>query len=166
MIVVGVDLSLTSTGFATSGSTERLRPGKKTGYERLRWLRDNVFERAQDADLVVVEGFYSGANTRSDHERGGLWWMVTERIDEHGIPLAVAPPTTIKKYAVGVGGGPRADKDYVLVAAARRFPWFDGGNDEADALWATAMGYDWLGKALCKMPAVNRDALEGVKWPE
>lgn len=164
MKVVGLDLSLQATGVAGDGWSEVLRP-KSISYERLRWLRDEVFKRVVDADLVVVEGYYSGAGTRSDSERGGLWWMVTERIDDAKIPMAIAAPTSVKKYAVGVGGGQRAGKDYVLVAAVRRFGWFEGGNDEADALWCAAMGYDWLDMPLVDMPAASREALEKVKWP-
>lgn len=166
MFVIGLDLSLTSTGLATKSSTVAIRPKKLTGYPRLRFIRDRVRSTVLQTqpDLVVVEGPSYGSVGAGQHERGGLWWMVTEAIEEY-VPIAVAPPANIKKYATGVGGGPRAGKDAVLLAASRRFDWFVGGNDEADALWACALGHDQLGEPLVAMPQENRKALAGVAWP-
>lgn len=167
MIVLGLDLSLTSTGIAGADWTEVLKPKKNLSFERLRFLRDGVAEYLEifQPDLVVVEGPSYNSTGGHEHERGGCWWLVMERVDWLGIPIGVAPPTNIKKYATGVGGGPKSGKDFVVLSAARHFPWFEGGNDEADALWACAMGYDHLTEPLAKMPAVNRTALEKVAWP-
>lgn len=167
MIVLGLDLSLTSTGVAGSTWTEAIQPKKLSRWERLRYICDGVRAYVTDfaPDLVVVEGPSYNSQGGHQHERGGLWWMATEVIDSRAISIASAPPTNIKKYATGVGGGPKAGKDFVMLAAARHFSWFDGGNDEADALWACAMGYDHLEAPLTKMPAVNRQALEKVDWP-
>ncbi len=41
----------------------------------------------------------------------------------------------------------------------RRFDWFSGGNDEADALWACAMGHAHLGQPLLELPKAHLDAL-------
>lgn len=166
MAVLGLDLSLTSTGVAGPDFTEALKPKRLTRYARLRWILHGVFELADafEPDLVVVEGPSYNSQGGHDHERGGLWWMVTDMLQERGIGIAVAPPTNIKKYATGVGGGPKAGKDFVILAAARHFEWFAGGNDEADALWACAMGNDHLGAPLVQMPAKNREALEKCDW--
>lgn len=169
MIAIGLDLSLTSTGVATRQHTLRVLPGtKRRGYERLRYIRDQILDAVVSAgpDLVVVEGPSYGSVSRSQHERGGLWWMVTEAIDVGGIPIAIAPPKNIKKYATGFGGGPKSDKDFVIAAAVRRFDWFAGNNDEADALWACAMAFDWAGVPLVEMPSLNREAINGCDWPE
>lgn len=167
MAVLGLDFSLTSTGVAGTEWTDTIKPKKLVRWERLRYIRDAVSEYVDTfkPSLVVVEGPSYNSRGGHDHERGGLWWMVTELIDVRGIGIGVAPPTNIKKYATGVGAGPKAGKDFVLLAAARNFPWFEGGNDEADALWACAMGYDQMGAPLVKMPALNRTALEKVDWP-
>jgi Holliday junction resolvasome RuvABC endonuclease subunit len=160
---------LTSTGVATAGRTKRIRPGAKLrAYERLRFIRSQILDVIvqEDPDLVIVEGPSFASVGKGQHERGGLWWMVTEAIDAGGIPLAVAPPNNIKKYATGVGGGPKSEKDFVMTAAVRRFPWFEGNNDEADALWACAMAFEWSGNPLVEMPSVNREAINGCSWPE
>lgn len=167
MTALGFDFSLTSTGVAGPTWTERIQPKKLSSWERLRYICDGVREYVTTftPTLVVVEGPSYNSQGGHQHERGGLWWMATEIIDSQAIGIASAPPSNIKKYATGVGGGPKAGKDFVMLAAARSFSWFDGGNDEADALWACAMGYDHLEQPLVKMPALNRTALEKVDWP-
>jgi Holliday junction resolvasome RuvABC endonuclease subunit len=177
MFILGLDLSLTSTGVAAistapagctpTGVTQPIRPKKLTGYERLRFIRRHVRGEIVRClpDLVVVEGPSYGSVGRGQHERGGLWWIVMESIDDLGIPIAIAPPSNIKKYATGFGGGQNAGKDAVMLQACRRFDWFAGGNDEADALWAAAMGCEWLGEPVVEMPKEHRKALDGVEWP-
>lgn len=167
MKVVGLDLSLTSTGCATGGHTLPLRPKKMAGYERLRWLRQGVldFLWAVAPDLVVVEGPSFGSTGSSFHQLGGMWWYITEAVDGTGVPLAVAPPSSIKRFATGKGGGVEAGKDYVLAAAVRRFDWFSGGNDEADALWACAMGHHHGGDPIVEVPKTHLTGLDGVAWP-
>lgn len=165
--VVGLDLSLTSTGMATGGHTVALRPKKLRGYPRLRALREGVLEfiGKVQPDLVVVEGPSYGSTGNAFHQLAGLWWLITESVDATGIPLAVAPPSSIKRYATGAGGGPKANKDFVLGSAVRRFDWFDGGNDEADALWACAIGHAHLGDPIVDVPKTHQLALDGVEWP-
>lgn len=162
-IVLGVDLSLTSTGLATASWTGTVK-GRGTGYDRLRQVRGAILqaaEREQPA-LVVVEGPSFGSVGRGQHERGGLWWMACEALDAAGYAIAVAPPPNVKKFATGSGN---ADKDQMILAAARGFAWFAGNNDQADALWLCALGHEFLGDPLLEMPAKNRQALLGVAWP-
>lgn len=162
--VLGLDLSLTSTGIARRRTVGRLTPPKgQSGLVRLRWIRERVLEAAAGADLVVVEGLAFSSNTGKAAERAGLWWLVADALDTAGIPVAVAPPASRCRYATGKGNAP---KDAVLAAAVRRFPDVDvTGNDQADALWLCAMGCEYLGAPLADMPALHRQALSGVAWP-
>lgn len=170
-VVVGLDLSLTSTGVARCilgdvYTTALVKPrSTMRGHERLSFLVSTIGEHAQGADLVVVEGpsYGSAAMQRGIHERGGMWWMVTHQLWLWGIPTAVASPASVKKYATGKGG---ASKDVVLTSIVRRFAAFDGNNDAADALALAALGADHLGQPIVPMPQVHRDALKGVDWPE
>lgn len=167
MKVIGLDLSLTSTGLADARAqhTRIVRPGSHRGYGRLRHLRGQILDACTDADLVVIEGpsYESTAGQKGHHERAGLWWFIAEALDGAGVPLAIAAPSVVKKYATGKGNAP---KDDVLVAATRRFDWFTGRNDEADALWLSALGYDLGGDPAVVMPATNRGMLEKVEWPQ
>lgn len=166
--VVGLDLSLTGTGIATATQTWRVStdPKKHGGtLERVRLIRLAVARVLDDVtpELVVVEAPSFASTGGSGHERGYLWWRVIETVEDAGVPWKQAAPSSIKKYATGSGAtsGPgKVDKDAMMLAVARRFDWFAGKNDEADALIACAMGYEWLGRPIVAMPAVNREALK------
>lgn len=162
-LVVGVDLSLRSTGVATAKGCLRIQPAKGlAGVARLRVIRAAVAEHTAGADLVVVEGPSYGSNGGLAHERGGLWWLVVERLDALGRRVAVAAPSVRAKYATGKGN---AGKDEVLAAAVRRFPSLAfTGNDEADALWLCALGHEALGSPIVALPAVQRAAAGKLTW--
>lgn len=161
--VVGLDLSLTCTGLSDGHNIRVIKPLKRTGVDRLRYIRDQVLLAADSygPDLICVEGPSYNSKGGHEHERGGLWWIVAEQL-ELSYQVAVIPPATLKKYATGKGN---AGKDEMIVAACKRFPWFNGGNDEADALFLAAIGYEHLGAPLVEMPAINRSSLAAV-WPE
>jgi hypothetical protein len=168
--VVGLDLSLSSTGVAVarsdlSVSADRIRPHPKLrGHERLGWLSARVGDFTGGACLVVVEGPSYGSKGGCAHERAGLWWLVTHRLWRAGVPTAVVAPASLKKYATGRGN---AGKDEVLAGVVRRFPGVAvDGNDEADAVVLAAMGADKLGFPPVPMPAAHREALVKVSWPE
>jgi crossover junction endodeoxyribonuclease RuvC len=164
--VLGLDLSLTCTGLAGAGWTAHLKPSAKLrGPERLLWIRARLADEfLNGVTLAVLEGpsFGSAAGQRGHHERGGLWWLVRCQLLTAGIPTAVVPPAARAKYATGRGNAGKAD---VIREVTRRFPWFEGGEDEADALVLAAMGADHLGAPLAPMPAIHRTALAGVDWP-
>lgn len=164
--VIGLDLSLTSTGVASNaGWVDRIRTGTdKTpgGFLRLRAIRARVLELGP-ADLIVVESLAISSQTGQHLTRAGLWHVVMEAIDARGYSWAQVNPGTLKKYATGKGN---ASKDEVLAAVIRRFPAVEvKGNDEADALVLAAMGSDHLGQPMVDMPATHRAALEKVAWP-
>ena len=166
--VIGLDLSLTSTGVASSLGWTRRITTKPTDYTttfaRLREIRSRVRDCVRNADLVVVEGLALGSQTGQHLTRAGLWHLVMESVDAAGIPWTEVPPATLKRYATGKGVAP---KDEVLLSVARRFPDWDVTNaDEADALVLAAMGADHLGHPLVEMPATHRSALDKVAWPE
>lgn len=165
-LVIGLDLSLSNTGVGVVGGhlyeTLSVKPGKRTGHERLAWIGEQLLATYGTADLVVVEGPAFGAKGDAYHQLAGLWWLIAHQVWGAGKPIAVVSPSALKKYATGKG---TAGKDEVLLATARRFDDFAGGNDEADALWLAAMGADHLGVPLVDMPALQRKSLEAVKWP-
>lgn len=172
MKVVGLDLSLTSTGLAviindaaavarhtspTAGPTPTAR------HRRLMRITDEIHDWATGSDLVVLEGPSYGSTTPHAHDRSGLWWLVVHRILDAGLPLAVVPPATRARYATGKGS---ASKDAVLVAVVRRYPEVNvTGNDEADALVLAAMGARHLGHPIDNPPKLCLTAMDGAVWP-
>jgi crossover junction endodeoxyribonuclease RuvC len=173
MKVLGIDLSLTSTGLAsvvdTGASVGRIptKAGLHTLADqdrRLAAIVEAVMTWATDTDLAVVEGPALVARTGYHHDRSGLWWLVVHRLLASSTPVAVVPPTVRAKYATGHGNAP---KDQVLAAVIRRYPTIDiTGNDEADALVLAAMGARRLGHPIDDLPLTHRTALTAATWPE
>ncbi len=169
MKIIGLDLSLTSTGVAgivdgCAWTARVVPPAGITGCERLHWISRELGDWT--ADLTVIEGPAYGTqrvNQRGHHERAGLWWMVRCQLWRAGQPAAVVTPTCLKRYATGRGNAP---KDAVLAAAIRRYRDLEfDGNDQADALILAAMAADHYGQPLAPVAAVNRQALAAVDWP-
>jgi len=165
-LVVGLDLSLTSTGIAGDGWTANVRT-KTRGDARLRTLQIAIADYIKAADLVVMEGpSYRHAHLAGHEDLAGLRVIVRQYCYRHHIPYAVMPPSSLKVYATGNG---RASKDGVRAAITDRYGYLTEGTaryDEADAYAAMAAGYDWLGQPLKSVPESHRRALKGCAWPE
>lgn len=173
--IMGLDLSLTRTGVALpDGSVTTIRP-RTRGCERMVEIRDAVLALCRDyvtepipkADVVVLEGFSFGSNTRSVREIGGIGWVVRVALHEAGIPFAEITPATLKKFATGKGGGPGADKAAMQMAAVKRLGYDSDAPDdnEVDALWLRAAGLQHYGHPVCQLPQAQIDALSPVIWP-
>lgn len=169
--ILGLDLSLTSTGVAQYDpagivpyTTTRLKtPAKVLGHDRLEWLLARIHTVALGADYIIVEGPAFGAKGSAYHQLAGMWWLVTHALWTMPRRVAVAPPSSIKRFATGKGN---AGKDEVLSAVVRRYPDFNGGNDEADALVAAALVAEKFGCPIVAVPKTHLTALDGVEWAD
>lgn len=174
--VIGLDLSLTGTGVASSlGWCELVGDAGITTLRHteripaLDGLRDRIVDLVGDPELVVVEEVAFSRTGGGAAERAWLWFDVIGRLIRRQVPVAVVITGTLKRYATGVGVRKGANtKGAVIDAVARRWPAFTtGGNDNlCDAVTLCAMGADHLGHPLAPMPKTHRAALETVKWPE
>lgn len=170
--MVGIDLSLTSTGLATPAEVQRVRSkgvakdSLALRYARLLALHDQVLAaatRPRLPNLVVIEGPSVNSRYGHAHDRSGLWWLVVGGLFEMEVPVAVMAPAARCKYATGKGSAP---KDTVLSETVRRYRRFAvDGNDTADALVLCAAGMDRLGHPLVDLPQTHRAALDKVEWP-
>jgi hypothetical protein len=160
-LVVGLDLSLASTGIAHMRGldvvTDTITPPKeRTGLLRLRWLRTVLADHTATAALVVLEGpAYGMSSGQGYHERAGLHWMLLDALWRRSIPVAIVTPQHAKQYATGKGN---AGKDAMILAAARRYASFTGDNNAADALWLAALGTDHL-TGISVVPAIVAQAV-------
>lgn len=173
--IVGLDLSLTSTGVAIiePGKPARTTTVKSSGtlkdtYDqriaRLADLTDRTVNLVPERALVVIEGpsYGSAEATRSMWDRAGHWHMIAGRLAAGGCLIAVPSPKTVKKWATGSGN---ADKVAVALAMARLFPEVEAANsDEADALACALMGANRLGVGT--FSASRTKQLEKVAWPD
>ncbi|NKY60389.1 hypothetical protein [Nocardia flavorosea] len=172
--VVGLDLSLTSTGIAAWDArgdirTHRIRSkGAKTDTWRQRRARinrlaDQVTDSISFDAFVLVEAPAYGSSTGSVWDRAGLWWRVVDTLHDIGCTVLPIEPTVLKRFATGKGN---ADKDAVLAAVVRRYLDIEvTGNDVADAVALLDIGMHLIGRPLAELPALNRSVLEKLSVP-
>jgi Holliday junction resolvasome RuvABC endonuclease subunit len=142
--VLGLDLSLASTGYALdvvrSGLFIDMEVGrirsKLKGAERLIEIRDEVRDLITRADLVVLEG-YAYARANQAHQIGELGGVIRVLLKEQSKPNLIVAPKTVKKWATGSGN---AGKPEMVDAAWKQLGYLGKSSDEADALWLHHLG--------------------------
>ena len=184
MNVLGLDLSLASTGWALGepGSfpdvgrirTASVPKGTKTKPNPIFQLQQanriahdilpEIQDLADSADFVVLEDFSYGSVDKSlPYLIGGLGYAVRVELVRWEIPWLALAPGKVKIYATGDG---RAEKTDVVVSVRERFgPNAPRQNDEVDAFVLWAMAQDADGHPLVDLPKSHRRALKGVEWP-
>ena len=168
--VVGADLSLAATGVGII--TERVgRPpiaavelfktsltktgplgknGKPTEclrdrVARSRGIAADVWRYAAHAELVVIEGLFTGPHAGKLIDRAATWMRIVARCVAHDIPIAVVAPRALKLPIAGTGN---ATKTEMISALIRLWPDLElKTDDEVDALacahlGAVALGWD------------------------
>ena len=178
--VVGIDLSLTSTGLCAieDGTILELHNVKSKGRkgDNLAQRRDRLYVIANEivdwvegdgADLVVIESPSFGSKFGSPHDRSGLWWIVVNALRANECPVAEVAPQSRAKYGAGKGN---AKKDVVFAHVLERYSDLSSqriaNDDIADAVILAAMGSRHLGFPVEEdMPEANLDAMGGAKWP-
>jgi crossover junction endodeoxyribonuclease RuvC len=178
--VVGIDLSLESTGLArfVKGDPELAVIGRSGVtvlplYERLDAIQElagQLFSWIYSdgdpglPDLVVMEAMATSRAYGGLVERAWLWFEVADRLRHLPVPVVEVPTRTRMRYATGKGA---ASKGAIIDMVARRLPMFDTKGEEnlCDAAVLCAMGRDHLGEPLAPLPATHRAALDAVKWP-
>jgi Holliday junction resolvasome RuvABC endonuclease subunit len=162
--VIGLDLSMCSTGIAyADGSTRTVRP-KRAGDARLTEIRSHVAEAITMCDLAVIEDLPTHA--KSAGITGMVHGVVRALLTENLVPYALIPPATLKAFATGKGSG---DKTPMAIAALKRAGVeFEGdkGGDQCDAWWLRAAGLQHLGHPVVDLPAAQIARLDKVTWPE
>ena len=163
--VVGLDLSLTSTGICIDGVAESLT-STHVGVKRLADIGSQVCERvfALDDPAVCVEGYSFGSRNSQAHAIGELGGVVRLLLWEYQVPVVEIPPTCRAKFATGRGN---AGKDEVVSAISARtgIVWAGrGANDRCDAWILEEMGRVHFGTQRHDWPQVNLSALEKVDF--
>lgn len=179
MTVIGLDLSLTSTGVAIAKGgriieTQAIKSsGKKTDGipETERRLRDIVNRLRAVVDrynpeLAVIEAPSFGSKFGSTDERAGLRWGVIHMLTNRGAVIVQVSPKSRAKYGTGDGN---AKKLEVLNAVRGNYANQDlliRTDDEADALILAAMGSRHLGQPVeLVLPDGALESMEKVQWP-
>ena len=162
-VVIGVDLSVRSTGIAhADGDYEVFRPESDPtanhGMDRCVEIRDHVLAVCDvvDLELVMLEGLAFAAHDNA-RQLAMLAGIIRMALYDGGHAFLTVVPGTLKKYATGKGN---ASKEAVVDAAQKRLRYQGYDNNEADALWLRAIGWELVGVPLVEMPQTHRDALK------
>jgi len=184
--VVGLDVSLTSTGMSDGQSVHAVQTAPDSGSLEARM--DRIVRTCLDfvhsptlwtdrqpgkaADLVVIEGPAFRAHGTAVDQLAGLRMLVRVELYRRGIPFAIVSPTALKAYTTNYG---KATKAQMVAALAERHGLdltvhkvSKGKYDMADAYALAAMGYVWIGQPIAPTrgaPAPMKSLL-AAQWPE
>lgn len=170
--VLGLDLSLTSTGVCLpDGTTYRIKTRGKDGDARLVAIHDRLTADTTEHQphLAVIEDLPMTANSAGI--TGMVQGVARQILARAGVPIARIVPATLKAYACDNG---RADKRQMAAAAylhaGAEFPGDlnpkGEGGDMCDAWWCRAAGLDWYGQPLFPLPEAQRNRLRKANWPQ
>ena len=165
MNVMGLDLSLTSTGVSINGATSTIAV-KATGPERLSMISEKVLDLICEhlVDVVCVEGYSFASRNSQAHSIGELGGCVRMRLWESGIPFVVVPPTSRAKFATGRGNASKGEVISSISAKTGRVFVGSGGDDECDAWVLEEMVLTRLGVPRFSWTEVQLGALDKVDW--
>ncbi len=158
MHIVGIDLSLTGTGYYVLKTTAphtygRIEARKLRGVERLEYIReklepiiigyqridmDGVDMRLDDQpDLVCLEGYSFGSQGRAVFQIGELGGVIRLMLHQRGINWIEISPSSVKKFATGKGN---SKKDQVMLGVYKKWGFEAPTSDEADAFVLAHIG--------------------------
>jgi crossover junction endodeoxyribonuclease RuvC len=170
MVTVGLDLSLTHTGYAildqdgvvlASGVIKSKPSGKSLLAETRRIVKiaEEVMEKIDEfieegeGVLVAIEGLAFMAKGTSLVQLAGLNYLVRILLAEFGWPFIIVAPTTLKKFITGSGKG---DKDMMMMAVYKHYGFESMDNNECDAYSLAICGLAVLGNPV-KSPTKPQD---------
>ena len=184
MSVLGIDLSLTSTGVALirrdgSVATESITSSKGTDSLTSRsnrlahvteaiasWLSEwrPTQTRTENVELALIESLFSSRSGAGLVERGWLWGKVVDKAISREVPIGEVSNSVVKKWATGGG---RAEKLTMGVHMGRLFPdVLFGSDDEVDALAIAHIAACRLGYPVPRLARHGAEAWRAVKFPE
>ena len=165
---VGLDLSLTGTGFCQKRGdvftieTVSTKPKDfKTDLDRLAYIRDALLRKIPaDVRMICVEDFYVPSNKMqlgSAIKLAMLGTVIRMTLHERDIPFVIIAPSQLKKFVTGKGTG---EKSMILREVFKRWGINAADDNQADA---TVLAY--LAEALVASltDAVPKFQIEVIK---
>jgi len=150
MTILGIDQSLTNTGFCVLNESRIVKIGSiSPDYNKNKWGRiseiiDSIIQVAtkNGIDVMAREGF-SYASQGQAYQLGGLGYSIDLAILETfpSVKLLVVPPTILKKFVVGKGN---AKKDEMLLWTYKAFKLEFKNSDECEAFCLAKFAQDYL----------------------
>lgn len=167
MNLLGLDVSLTSTGACHGGDPFCITPGKtQRGPERLSFVSRTVLDcvKSKAIDCVVIEGYSFASRNSQAHSIGELGGCIRMLLWENGISFVEIPPTSRAKFATGKGN---AGKTEVISAISSKTGLVfsgAGADDECDAWVLEQMGLAYLGSSSFQWTKEQMSGLDKIDW--
>jgi crossover junction endodeoxyribonuclease RuvC len=177
MISIGLDLSLTHTGYAivtddgtvlASGVIKSKPSGDRPvdEIERIREIVQKIDEKLEEnckdiADIVVIEGLaFMARNTSALVQLSGLNYMVRDMLLEGQVPFLIVAPSSLKKFITQKGN---ADKDMMMMHVYKNYGFEAVDNNENDAYALSVCGLATLGNPLLKLNKPQEEVITLLK---
>ncbi|ALF00183.1 crossover junction endodeoxyribonuclease RuvC [Streptomyces sp. SPB78] len=167
--VIGLDLSITSTGVCLpDGTTYRIKTRAADADRRLLHIRDAVADDLAEhrPHLAVIEDLPTKMHAAALKIIGKLHGVVVGALLDTDVPYAYVPPATLKQFACDKGNADKAQLAAAAYLAAGAEFADDKGGDQCDAWWLRAAGHDAYRAPLFSMPKAQRERLSVVAWPD
>ena len=165
MNILGLDLSLTSTGFSTGGVTGIIVTPTK-GAERLSLISNNVVALVKEykVNVAIIEGYSFASRNSQAHSIGELGGCVRLRLWENNVPYVEVPPTSRAKFATGRGNASKHEVISAISAKTGKVFLGKGGNDECDAWVLEQMALTKFGNSEWQWTKEQLSALDKIDW--
>lgn len=177
MISVGLDLSLTKTGFAIvndegvvlSSGIIKSKPGGDHPIDetqRIVKIAEEVMQTIDGAlpktnpSIVCIEGLAFLAKGTSLVQLAGLNYLIRVLLNQFDWPFCIIAPMSLKKFITGSGKG---DKDQMQMAVYKNYGHESLDNNECDAYALSVCGLALLGKPLKKMIKPQEEVIQLLK---
>jgi len=162
---LGIDLSLTSTGYSHNDNCEIISVHSR-GPKRLIEISESIGNLIVEfkIDAVAIEGYAFSSRNSQAHSIGELGGVVRVMFHRMDIPYVEIPPTCRAKFATGRGN---ASKNEVIsfVSAKTGMIWKNpGADDKCDAWILEEMTRAKVGLQRYDWPNTSLEALNKVDW--
>lgn len=165
MNILGLDLSLTSTGYSINESTGIISTKEKAA-SRLSVISSEVVNICiyNEIDIVIIEGYSFASRNSQAHSIGELGGCVRMRLWENSIPYIEVPPTSRAKFATGKGNAGKTEVISAVSSKTGRIFSGAGADDECDAWVLEQMGLTKINKSNWTWTKEQLSALDKVDW--
>lgn len=148
--IIGLDLSLTSTGWYVIDENNqcgqiKTSPKKFNNImQRVQHISDVILQKIKEhggVDLVIMQDYFVGKNCQTVIQLSVLGTIVRYKLLKNGIGYLAVAPTQIKKYSTGSG---TAHKDNMLKIVFKNYGLDTESNNIADACAIAYLGKSYL----------------------
>ena len=167
MKIVGLDLSLTATGWAAWNDAEisfgTVPDTKEKGVRRLIRLEVDILSRAYPmVDLLIMEDLSFGSKGAAVHEIAALHYFIRRSLYVNTVPYLLVSPGSLKKFVTGKGN---TEKSHMMLEVFKRFGISPGDDNQADAIGLLHIGMAIQG-VWTPTTEGQRDVIDALRNPK